>query len=77
MFKFTFLLSVEPGEFEGYNSPRLFFNASDSAIVQPTDTTSISENSIRDQLLSVSYFDLLGRQHFGSNKSNLPRGLYI
>jgi hypothetical protein len=67
------LVSYEVGDFEGYETPWLYFHVSDTATVNDT-TTAILDFEASKRLLRVDYFDMLGRPH---TKSNLPKGIYF
>jgi hypothetical protein len=70
----TILLSFLDGDYEGNNSPRLYFNV----VTVPTPA-GITEHSslVKIEVMERYYIDLLGKRQNTTNMNNLPKGIYF
>lgn len=61
------LVSFEAGDYDGYETPWLYFHVSDKPV-------NVEEHHLSRLLLKIDYVDVLGRSHL---KSDLLKGIYF
>ncbi|MBL6663535.1 MAG: hypothetical protein ISP71_05455 [Flavobacteriales bacterium] len=65
------LVSYTAGQFDGYQTPRLYFHVG-------MNTVDITEQDLSDkQLIEYYFLDLLGKRYSSIHLNDLPQGIYV
>ncbi|MDB2368850.1 hypothetical protein N9V43_01050 [Flavobacteriales bacterium] len=66
----TILVTYQAGQYDGYQTPFLYFHVSDSLVA-------VEEQQYKSKISSIVCYDILGKQYQINDLSSIPKGIYF